>query len=332
MRENKLLPEKALTPEQEARKKRYLLNLENVQNGKPEDFYPPEMKKREWVEITDERELNEARKQLGFVAKEVPAEIYGLYVDESGEHTYFAPRFNKFPKMRVILLDILATAKDIAPWAQQKGLAWFSDAERWNGQCGQWTFRGQLVACEPAVIENVVNGLGDSKYSPEQRQVFLREDVSALVHENVHLNNNESLDFGGPARTIRETAPMAAEYLAFPGKNNKIKNVFEGARKLLRGEQEKDDYYNDATLLGMLVMAQDEGLLPEDENIDQIETRLDEWQVQIENLSGDDLTAYRRKVEVEWLLSSNDEKLRAKLLQLKQKYPSLIHRLLGDNI
>lgn len=323
----------ALTLEEEARKQRYLTNLENIQNSDLEDLYPPEMEKREWLEVTDKNELRQAREPMRLLSSEIPEALYGLYRDESGEHTYFVRRFKKFPKVGQIQLDMLATTKKIAPWAKQKGMVYEganSAKEAWSAKCGPWSFTGSLIRSDAVIMENIVNGLGDPKYSHEQKQTFLRDDISAIVHENTHINNTDSLDFGGPARKISETAPMASEYLAFPGKNSKMKIVTERARKLLRGEQEKDDYYNDATLMGMLVMARDEGLLPEDEDITKIDAGLVAWQMQVESLSAEATTAYRRQVEAEWLLSNDDVKLHDKLLELKQQYPKLMHSLLGD--
>lgn len=333
MSEREPRPDHSLTPEQEARKQRYLANLENIQNSNLEDLYPPEVERREWSEVTDAEELKQAREQLRFLANEIPRELYGLYRDKKGEHTYFVRRFNEFPKVRDIQLDMLATAKDIAPWAKQKGLVYKgarSEKEVWSATCGPWSFSGSLIRTDMVIMESVVNGLGDPKWSQEQKHTFLRTDISAIVHENTHINNTDSVDFGGPARKITETAPMAAEYLSFPGKNSKMKTVTENARRLLRGEQEKDDYYNDATLMGMLVMARDEGLLPEDEDVTTIDEGLATWQSKIEGLLEEELTEYRRNVEEEWLLSNNDINLHSKLLELKQLYPELMHRLLGD--
>lgn len=333
MPEKQPQPNNALTPEEEARKQRYLTNLENIQNSELEDLYPPEMKKREWVEITDEAELNQAKEQMRFLKNEIPPQLYGLFRDEDGEHTYFVRRFNKFPKARNIQLDMLATAKEIAPWAEQKGMVYEghgSEKEAWSAKCGPWSFSGNLIRSDAVIMENVINGLGDPKYSHEQKKTFLRDDISAIVHENTHINNTDSIDFGGPARKITETAPMSSEYLAFPGKNSKMKIVTERARKLLRGEQKNDDYYNDATLMGMLVMTRDEGLLPEEEDVERIDESLTVWQSQVESLPAEELIQYRRKVEAEWLLSEDDIKLHAKLQELRQQYPNLMHRLLGD--
>lgn len=333
MRERRPRPESELTPEQEARKQRYLTNIENVQNSELEDLYPPEMKKREWTEVTDEVELNQARGQMRFLKNEIPPELYGLYRDKDDEHTYFVRRFNKFPKVRDIQLDMLANAKEIAPWAKQKGLVYEgarSAQEVWSAKCGSWSFTGNLIRGDAVTMESAINGLGDPKYSREQKATFLRDDISAIVHENTHINNTDSMDFGGPARKISETAPMASEYLAFPGKNSKMKVVTEQARKLLRGEQEEDDYYNDSTLMGMLVMARDEGLLPEEEDIGKIDKGLGAWQEKVESLSQGGLLEYRRKVEAEWLLSNGDEKLRGKLQELRGQYPELITRIIGD--
>lgn len=334
MREGEPRPANSLTPEQEERKARYFNNLENIQNSNLEELYPPEMEKREWLEVTGEEELNQAKKQLDYsLANEVSPQLYGLYRDKPGEHSYFVRRFNKFPKVRDIQLDMLATAKDIAPWAKQEGLVYdkaSSEKEAWSAKCGPWSFIGNFIRSDEVIIENLVNGLGDRKYSREQKQTFLRDDISAIVHENTHINNTDSFDFGGPARKITETAPMATEYLSFPGKNSKMKIVTGDARKLLRGEQKKNDYYNDATLIGMLVLARDEGLLPENEDIEKIDEGLVTWQAQIEGLSSGELSEYRRKVEAEWLLSNDDVKLHDKLLELKQQYPELMHRLLED--
>ncbi len=333
MSEKEPRPGTLLTPEQEARKQRYRTNLENLQNTNLEELYPPEMARREWSEVTDEEELNQAKEHLRLLANKIPRELYGLYRDTSGEHTYFVRRFNEFPKMREIQLDMLAAAKDIAPWVKQRGLVYegaSSAQEAWSAKGGPWSFGGSLITSDMVIMEGVVNGLGDPQYSREQKQTFLRNDIAAIVHENTHINNTDSFDFGGPARKISETAPMASEYLAFPGKNSKMKIVTERARKLLRGEQEKDDYYNDATLMGMLVMARDEGLLPEDEDIAMIDEGLAAWQSNVEGLPAGELSEYRRKVEDEWLLSADDIKLHGKLMALKQQYPELMHRLLGD--
>lgn len=323
----------ALTPQEAARKQRYLTNLENLQSSDLEDLYPPEMEKREWMEVTDEQEVQQAREQMRNLTSEIPKTLYGLYRDESGEHTYFVRRFKKFPKVGQIQLDMLANAKDIAPWAKQKGMVYEgaqSEKEAWSAKCGSWSFTGSLIRSDSGIIEHMVNGLGDPKYSREQKQTFLRDDISAIVHENTHINNTDSLNFGGPARKICETAPMASEYLAFPGKNSKMKIVAEQARKLLRGEQEKDDYYNDATLMGMLVMARDEGLLPEVEDIVKINQGLGVWQEKVESLPPAELIVCRRQVEDEWLLSNDDEKLHGKLRELRQQYPELTNRLIGD--
>lgn len=334
MKEGEPRPGSELTPEQEARKQRYLTNLENIQNSELEDLYPQEMKKREWEEITDEKRLKEARERMTLYVKNlIPQEVYGLYADRESGQTYFVQRSNKFPKVGEIHLDMLAVAKEIAPWASQHGLIFKSasseEKEIWARGCGQWSFYGNLIHGNMAVKESEINGLGDPKYSVEQKRTFLRNDIAAIVHENTHINNTDRLDFGGPARKIAETAPMAAEYLAFTGKNSKMKVVVEQARRLLRGGQEENDFYNDATLMGMLIMARDEGLLPEEEDIQKIDEGLGVWQEKVESLLPDQLSEYRRKVESEWLLSEDDEKLHGKISELEQQYPDLMNRLLA---
>ncbi len=72
-------PINALTPEQEARKQRYLTNIESVQNSDLEELYPSEMKKREWIEVKDEAELTEARGELGYLKTLVSPSQYGLF-------------------------------------------------------------------------------------------------------------------------------------------------------------------------------------------------------------------------------------------------------------
>lgn len=319
-----------LTAEQETRSQRYRASLEHIQNSELEDLYPPEMKQREWTEVTDEAELHEARGKLGNLKSDVPPKLYGLYRDADGEHLYFVRRFNAFPKVTNVQLDMLATAREIAPWAKQKGLVFESplSAEKaWTGTCKYWTFRGNLISGDAAMLEKVVNGLGDPKNSLGQKTTLICEDISAFVHENTHINN---VNISGPGGPIPETAPMASEYLAFPGKNGKMKIVTTKARKRLLGEQEKVDSYDDATLIGMLVMARDEGLLPEEEDLGKMDQGLEAWQKMVESLPRDELSSYRRKVEAEWLLSQDDEKLHAKLRELRQHYPELIHRLIGD--
>jgi hypothetical protein len=82
--------------------------------------------------------------------------------------------------------------------------------------------------------------------------------------------------------------------------------------------------------MGMLVMARDEGLLPEEEDVEKIDEGLGAWQEKVESLSQDELSQHRRKVEDEWLLSEDDEKLHGKLRELRQQYPDLTDRLIGD--
>lgn len=334
MREREPKRESALSSEQEARKQRHLANLENLQNSDLESFYPVEMERHEWEEVVDEEELKQARESLRYIAQLIPSALYGLYRDKKGEHSYFVRRHDKFSKVREIQLDMLAAAKTIAPWAKQRGLVYEGvkdEKEMWSGKLGTWSFTGTFIRTDSAIMQNLANGLGDEKYSREQKQTFLRDDISAIVHENTHINNTDSLDFGGPARKISEAAPMASEYLAFPGKNSKMKVVTEKARRLLRDEQENEDYYSDATLMGMLVMACDEGLMPEEENVDKMEEGLSIWQTKVEELRPDELTEYRRKVEAEWLLSLDDVKLREKLSELRKQYPNLMGRLIGEH-
>jgi hypothetical protein len=334
MSETEPRSENLLTQEQEMRKQRYLSNLENLQNSDWEEMYPTEMQKCEWTEVTDERELRQAREQPGFLVTDVPNQLYGLYRDVSGDNSYFVSRSSKFPKMREIQLDMLATAKEIAPWAKQQAIVYerpSSAKEAWSAKCGPWSFNGNIIRSDKVIMESMVNGLGDPEYSLEQKQGFLREDIAAIVHENAHIYNTDKLEFGVRELKISETAPLAAEYLSFPGRNDKMKIMMENAHKLLRGEQEKEDYYNDAALMGMLVMARDDGLLPEQEDSAGIDDGLRAWQANVEGRSSAELVAYRRGVEERWLLSKNDEKLHGKLAELEKQYPELMNRLLTDD-
>ncbi len=82
-------PINPLTPKEEVRKTRFRSNLENVQNADLKELYPPEMEHREWTEVTDKKELGQAREELRFFANDIPPELYGLYRDKDGEHSYF---------------------------------------------------------------------------------------------------------------------------------------------------------------------------------------------------------------------------------------------------
>lgn len=323
--------------EKDARAQRYRENLERLKEVDLKTLYPSEVKKRNWSEITDEDILEEERKKHGFSKTDL--QRHGLFQDESGQYRYFITRFKKPsepPKVSIVAqieLDMLATANEVAPWGKQAGYIENRDSEWFGNQSGQWTFWGNFVQYDPKIVENMINGLGDPKYSGDQKREFIYEDISAIVHENVHINNTDSIDFGGPHRKISETAPMAAEYLAFPGKNGKMRVMTDNARRLLKSERVDTSFYNDATLMGMLIMADEEGLLPEEEEVEKIDNGLIAWQVKIESLDEEELKKYRRRVEDGWLLSHDDVKLEAKLLKLKQKYPLLIEKLLeGYNL
>jgi len=317
--------------ELEKRRLRYLANLDALQMSDMEKIYPAEMKKREWSEITDGAEIEKFRPKPLIVMNQIISKgLYGVFRDKNGEHTFIAPRLGKYSKIREILLDMLATAKEIAPWASAKGIG-RTDDKMFEGDCGIWTFTGTIVQYHPNSLENMVNGVGDDKYSVENKQGFLREHVAAIVHENLHIHNEQDLNMGGPARTITETAPIMGEYLAFPDKNGKMKSLVQEAIQTLEQKQTgKRDLYVDATLLGIIVAASCDGTLPETENLASIKEALENWQKRVENLPPKELTVYRRKIEQEWLLSLNDEKLKSKLTELKQTHPQLIENLLEN--
>lgn len=321
-----------LSPEQQAekqaRKERFLQNMENLQNANLEDLYPPEIQARKWEEVTQEEDIKQFWKSLGGTGKYLSTTSYRLYRDPESQSQFIVPRLNKYPQAQNALLDMLATAKHVAPWAPTKGFV-RPDQDMFIDKTTFWRPHGRMIELKPAVLESIVNGLGDKKHTKEARHEFLRQDIAALVHENVHIyNKQEHGGFG--EHTLIEIAPIAAEYLAFPGKNEKMSEISQNTRKVLMGKQDKESYYDNATLLGMLIMAKHEQLLPENENISEIEQGLDAWQEDVESLPSEELATYRQKVADSWMLSENDEKLKVELTELRQQYPELTTRLLGQ--
>ena len=125
---------------------------------------------------------------------------------------------------------MLAAMRDLSPWASAVGMKRDNNSRLFDtNRAAMYTFAINWIVYYPAVIRNIVNGIGDDRYTPQQKQGFIIEDVASLIHECVHMNNSQDLDFGGPHRVLVELGLITCEYLAFSGRNPKMSALAENA-------------------------------------------------------------------------------------------------------
>ena len=317
--------------ESEVRRDRYMTNLMRVERLQPADFLPSEVQARTWQEVVDPEEVSVFMANFpsyGGKALTIDRRLTGVYKNVDSGLMFASPALPDLPVTRQIVLDMLAGAKDLAPWAPMAGLKVDGKQEFFNPETpGTYTFHGRWVVIFPPILENIINGLGDEKYTDTQRQELIIEVVSCIVHETVHQNNNPDLDFGGPHRILAEIASTVTEYLVFPGRNDKISKLIDQSDSLLMSHIESSDEYAEALLIGMLLCANHTGFLPPEDDKNLLRDGLSRWRAYVESLSRVELENIRRGFESALLLSEQDAKLLPGLRILLQKYPQALSHL-----
>lgn len=328
---SQISPEGALEEVNELRG-RYLDNLLNLESLNVADFYPPEVLRRQWEEVAESPELVEFMRH--FSTNDVSTggrfneHVLGVFRDTKTGQLFAAPTIPTRPNTRQILLDMLAAANDLAPWSRFKGLKWEKGDMFFEPHLPNlFTFQRSWIIIYPPVLIGIVNGLGDPKYTNEQRKSFIIQDVSCIIHEAVHISNNPDLDFGGPHRVLAEIASTLTEYLAFPGKNVKMTKISNRAILLLQKFTEKFNTYDEALLIGMLIMARESGFLSDEDDPKLLTQGIQKWKAYVESHNRDDLEKLRRKYEEKYLISIKDEKLIPAILTLRQIYPNSLGHL-----
>jgi len=320
-----------LTPDQ--RRERYFKNLSRLETLAPESFYPPEMKRHQWEEVPESPELEAFMKNFSIYDKNDNGRFDKRYMkvfrDIDTKKIYAIPAFLQKNATQIIL-DMLITSAKLAPWSNCSGLKCLEvDQFFKKNPLDHFDYHKNWIIVYPLIIENLVNGLGDDKYSNAQRINFLNHYISAFVHETVHqYNDQEGLSFGGFKKVLLEISSTITEYLVFPGKNEKMTKIINNAIKLLGKNEERDiDDYEEATLIGMLISAQENSFLPENDDKQGLTEGLHKWRAFIEGLTRPELETERRKLEGKYFISKQDKKLFPAVIKLKQKYPDSLKHL-----
>ncbi len=309
---------------------RYLHNLQRLEKIDLSTIYPPEMKRRNWQPAAQGPELGEFLLHISALDRSptggVNNGVTAAFSSEDG-YIFAAPELPNNPSLRNLLLDLLATMKDLSPWSKVVGMKRAENIELFDtSKAAIYTFAINWIVYYPAVIRNIVNGLGGEEHSFIKKQGFIIEDVASLIHESVHIENAQDLDMGGPHRVLAELAPTTCEYLAFPGRNPKMTNLIDRALDMLEKQPMQKDLYAEALLIGLLVLAQHDGALSNSDSSATLSTELKTWKQQLEELDQDHLTAKRREYE-QILLSDNDQIVTPLVLALGGKYPTSLSKL-----
>lgn len=315
----------------EAMQRRYLDNLKHLEEIDVSALYPPEMRQRTWKRVTDDAEVKAFMSRVR-LWDQPPGGKYGLgdimavFKSEDGL-VFAAPSLPDNPHLRHLLLDMLATMRDLAPWTSVVGIKHSDDFDTFDTKRpALWTFSINWIVYFPGVIRNIVNGLGDEKYLLQEKRGYIIEDVAALIHEGVHINNGQDLDWGGPHRVLVELAPITSEFLAFPGRNKKMSLLFESALLLLREGRSDGSPYCEGLLLGAVVLAQHDGFIGSNDTQEDIARGIEVWKTSIEQMDRVALDAKRREYE-RILLSDNDSLVQQQLVALADKYPNTLGSL-----
>lgn len=294
-------------------------------------FYPPEVARHRWEEVPESPELASFMQNFPLtdlsVGGRFDKRLLNVFREMKTGRMLAAPVFPGRPQTRQILLDMIATAAELAPYSQFAGLKRPDNEELFQSQARIYSFQGRWILMHPYMMEAFVNGLGDERYSDSQRTTFMIEDIAAMVHETVHIHNEQDMDFGGPYRVLSETASTTSEYFAFPGRNPKMAEIADNASLLLEGDMEKAGCYNEGLLIGMLVAAEDESCLSKDDDRQAIAKNLQVWRQHIECLPRDMLESRRRALEDRYFLSAQDTKLLPAIARLKHDYPRSLGHL-----
>lgn len=316
----------------EKRRKRYLASLERLESMDPQEFYPDGVRMHNWEQVDESPELEEFMRNFSIYDthkdRKFDNRITRVFRNKDSGRMFAVPAFPSYPNARQVILDSLATVSDLIPTAMITGFKWRDGETFFQPKTkNMFTFQGKMIVAYPAAIEDLINGLGDEKFSNDQRTKFLAEDISAFLHEAVHIANEQDLDLGGPHRVLSETASTTMEYLAFPGRNPKMSESVDKAVGLLRGEGEGTSHYDEALLIGMLVSAQDGGFLNKNDDKETLAESLDDWRKTTEGLSENELRIVRNSLQKKYFISERDEKLIPAVINLGKLYPKSLRHL-----
>jgi len=309
---------------------RYKANLQRLERIDISSLYPPEMKRKNWQLATNGPELDEFLSHIRPLDLSptggVNNGITAAFISEDG-YIFAAPELPDNPNLRNLLLDMLATMKDLSPWSKVVGMKRAENVELFTtSKAAMYTIATNWIVYYPAVIRNIVNGLGEEKYSSVKKQGFIIEDVASLIHEAVHIENAQDLDMGGPHRVLVELAPTTCEYLAFPERNPKMTILIDKAFAILEGKPVENTLYAEALLMGLLILAQHDGALSGIDSNDSLVAELQTWKQHLEELDQDQMSTKRREYE-QILLSDNDHIVAPLILALGDVYPTSLSAL-----
>lgn len=312
-------------PQTDKAEQRYLENLANIESKNIADFMPDGFKAGKWQKA-DEAAISEF-KTNHFGLYDDPNllknQLVAIYKDQNTGAILAGPGFaGKFTKPTFLLLDILLAAKKMAPWSKMDSIGPTFQEE--NDQRLFTSFVGSRIELKPEPLKQIINGVGDPKYTNEQRKDLMREYIATCVHESVHLNNDPNINLGGPDRVFSEISSTTEEYLCFPGRNEKLEIWLNGSLDLIAGKpvEPRIKLYSRCLAWGMLVMAKQLGYLPNEDNPETVHAGLVKTKEHIESLSKEQLSNFRKKMEDEVLLSEKDAKLQLYVADIWENYPN----------
>lgn len=313
--------------ESQERRDRYLRNLENLNNTDWSEVYPEEIQQRSWEVVEDPEEIDQFYQNFyPPPASKPPPEIYSIYRDQETGAQFVA---FKVGSHRQVILDLLFAHKQIAPWSPIRALVLkqTDDLFEHGGKAPRFESYHATVEINGRGLVSFVNGLGDPKYTAEQKRGFLVEYLGILVHEAVHSKNEPGISFGGHMGP--EAGASLAEYLVAPSQNEKIKHLLEAGIGLIKnqgkGEPKKSEsqsgkIYAKYLILGLLSLADKENTLPEQDDPGEIITTINLLHAKICQMSREELAQYREKTE-SIFLSDEDEVMEETTTRLLKRYP-----------
>jgi hypothetical protein len=315
---------------EDERSRRYIASLHNLEQAVSlEEIYPSEIKRHQWEVVTDEDAIQAVMSKVPLNRGFIQPLIQSVYRDEEGHYVFLAPNFgNRFSKPPQIFLDILATAKEIAPWSPYVGLAKSPDTEYFEGDEDNafWSCAGLVVTFQAPGMENIINALGSKEISTEEKSNLLLGHTASLVHEATHMKNEQGAAIGyGPAKVMIEAAPILEEYLAFPKSNPKMSTMVNRLQENLANGK-VSELYQQALALGILLLIDGEDL-PIADSCQGLAQAIMVWRQSIEGMAASELAGYRQQAEESCLLSSEDANLKLRLISIVNKYPVLMAEL-----